>query len=170
MSNIPFRTMSVLWWCRERARVTLGGGHVRWAGRGSGGVAGPWQGRWTSGWSGGRSRAGGRGLPASSRWVITCFQLQRPEATTYQEFQANTTLLVICVVVFLIFLTILLAVAIFFGKSRTAKGKNKPFEENIDGSQIQVEAIKSSNVEFTLLRKKVLPHIINFPEKSTALL
>ena len=78
-------------------------------------------------------------------------------------------MLVICVVVFLIFLTILLAVAIFFGRSRIAKSqKKKSSKGNIVDSGIQIEA-KSSG-EFTLLRKKVLPHIIKFPEKSAVLL
>ena len=78
-------------------------------------------------------------------------------------------MLVICVVVFLIFLTILLAVAIFFGRSRIAKSqKKKSSKGNIGDAGIQIEA-KSSG-EFTLLRKKVLPHIIKFPEKSAVLL
>ena len=84
-------------------------------------------------------------------------------------FQANTTLLAICVVVFLIFLTILLVVAIFFGRSRIAKNqKGKTFKGGVAEKNIQIEA-KSSG-EFTLLRKKVLPHIIRFPEKSSVLL
>ena len=82
-------------------------------------------------------------------------------AVTQFVFQANTTLLALCVVVFLIFLTILLVVAIFFGRSRIAKNPRKD-------KKIQIEA-KSSG-EFTLLRKKVLPHIIRFPEKSSVLL
>ena len=82
-------------------------------------------------------------------------------AVTQGVFQANTTLLAICVVVFLIFLTILLAVAIFFGRSRVSKNPKKD-------KKIQIEA-KSSG-EFTLLRKKVLPHIIRFTEKSSVLL
>ena len=73
-------------------------------------------------------------------------------------------MLVICVVVFMIFLTILLAVAIFFGRSRIAKvQKKKSSKGNIEDGQIEAK----SSGEFTLLRKSVLPHIIKFPEKSS---
>ena len=80
--------------------------------------------------------------------------------------KANTTLLVICIVVFVIFLSILLCVVIMFGRSRLHKSnffaRKKP-ETNED--EMLKEETKTSG-DFSFLRK-VMPHIIKFPSKDS---
>ena len=82
--------------------------------------------------------------------------------------KANTTLLVICVVVFAIFLSILLCVVIMFGKSRLNKrnffARRKP--EQIEEEIIRGDETKNSSGELSFIQK-VLPHIIKFPSKDS---
>jgi len=81
--------------------------------------------------------------------------------------KANTTLLVICIVVFVLFLSILLCVVIMFGKSRLQKtsGTRLQPSRSLTGPD-EAEATKDTRnyTDFTFIRK-VLPHIIQFPTK-----
>ena len=80
--------------------------------------------------------------------------------------QANTTLLVICVVVFVVFMTILLCVVLMYGRTRLSQ---TPHTSNSPGSHQAREEILIKE-EPRLPRdfiRRVLPHIIKFPIKDS---
>ena len=83
--------------------------------------------------------------------------------------QANKTLLVICIVVFVIFLSILFCVVFLFGRSKLQK-RNFITREKKISSNTKAVIIKEENKlppipgDFAFV-KRVLPHIIKFPTK-----
>ena len=86
---------------------------------------------------------------------------QMKSETLTGVIQANTTLLVICVVVFCIFLTILISVVILFGRSRLRQRESQT-RENI--------LIKEEPRLAGDFIRRVLPHIIKFPVKENPVL
>ena len=88
----------------------------------------------------------------------------RPAVTVLEEtsdtltgaIQANTTLLVICVVVFCIFLSILISVVIMYGRSRL----RQRVPRTTDSILIKEEPKLAGD-----FIRRVLPHIIKFPIK-----
>jgi len=83
--------------------------------------------------------------------------------------QANKTLLVICIVVFVIFLSILFCVVFLVGRSKLQK-RNFITREKKISSNTEADIIKEENKlppipgDFAFI-KRVLPHIIKFPTK-----
>ena len=86
--------------------------------------------------------------------------------TMTSVIQANTTLLVICVVVFIVFMAILCGVVAVYGRSRLSQ---KPPSSSSSSSGHQREEILIKE-EPRLPRdfiRRVLPHIIKFPIKDS---
>ena len=84
--------------------------------------------------------------------------------TITSVIQANTTLLVICVVVFSVFMAILLCVVLMYGRTKLSQ---KPPNSSSTSSRHQREEILIKE-EPRLPRdfiRRVLPHIIKFPVK-----
>ena len=88
------------------------------------------------------------------------------EASFSGVIQANTTLLAICIVVFVIFLSILLCVAVMFGRSQLQKRNfetRKKSSENLTVSEDENQKDDSKSYGDNAFLRRVLPHIIKFP-------
>ena len=88
------------------------------------------------------------------------------EASFTGVIQANTTLLAICIVVFVIFLSILLCVAVMFGRSQLQKRNfetRKKSSENLTAVEDDNHKEDSKLNGDNAFLRRVLPHIIKFP-------
>jgi len=93
-------------------------------------------------------------------------QAEEQSDTITSVIQANTTLLVICVLVFSVFMAILLCVVLMYGRTKLSQ---KPPSSSSSSSRDQRKEILIKE-EPRLPRdfiRRVLPHIIKFPMKDT---
>ena len=124
-------------------------------------------GRWSCEVGAKLSSRRGRGRWALAGEIIIQIQQERERAGENSEtiasvIQANTTLLVICVVVFIVFMTILVGVVFMYGRSKLSQ---TPPDSSTSSARHQREPIlirEEQRIPRDFIRR-VLPHIIKFP-------
>ena len=116
------------------------------------------------------------GTKIRSRWAlageinIEVQQIVRTDTDTAEEesdtitsvIQANTTLLVICVVVFIVFMTILVGVVFMYGRSKLSQTPPDSSTSSVRHQREPILIREEQRIPRDFIRR-VLPHIIKFP-------
>ena len=84
--------------------------------------------------------------------------------------RANTALLVVCVLVFLVFVAILVSVVVLYGRRKQKENTEDDVEEVVeDGDKASTSSSDSKLKGEMSFMKNVFPHIMSFPNKDPGL-